>query len=198
MFAFNPGVNDMSGQILGQSVASSAQTRADAQVKMVDDIGSALVGLAGAYGEMEGNKAKGRAFKDAFKVISPSAGIDTKQLEALAGTGLKNDMDWYNARETIVPLLPSMINAQLGQQRNLTTQAGQQIQAGMPGQRARLNTQSTIAGGGGTVPLQDDPAGYAPFAPPGTGATQAASAWYNQSRVPTSMSGGAMKPFWKQ
>ena len=147
MFAFNPGVNDTSGQILGQGVVSSAQTKADAQVKMVDDIGGALVSLAGAYGEMEGNKAKGRAFKDAFKVISPSAGIDMKQLEALTGTGLKNDMDWYNARETIVPLLPSMINAQLGLQKNTTTQAGQQIQAGMPAQRAGIDNATDVAGG---------------------------------------------------
>ena len=49
MFAFNPGNEDQSGRILGQSVASSAQTRADAQVKMVDDIGNSLVGLANAY-----------------------------------------------------------------------------------------------------------------------------------------------------
>ena len=49
MFAFNPGVNDTSGQILGQGVVSSAQTKADAQVKMVDDIGNSLVGLANAY-----------------------------------------------------------------------------------------------------------------------------------------------------
>jgi hypothetical protein len=147
MFAFNPGVNDMSGQILGQGVVSSAQTKADAQVKMVDDIGSALVGLAGAYGEMEGNKAKGRAFKDAFKVIAPSAGIDMKQLEALTGGSLKNDMDWYNARETMVPMLPSLINAQLGSQRNMTSQAGQQIQAGMPAQRAGIDNATDVAGG---------------------------------------------------
>lgn len=49
MFAFNPGVNDTSGQILGQGMVSSAQTRADAGVKMVDDIGNSLVGLANAY-----------------------------------------------------------------------------------------------------------------------------------------------------
>jgi hypothetical protein len=49
MFAFNPGVNDTSGQILGQGMVSSAQTKADAQVKMVDDIGNSLVGLANAY-----------------------------------------------------------------------------------------------------------------------------------------------------
>ena len=147
MFGFNPGVNDMSGQILGQGVVSSAQTKADAQVKMVDDIGSALVGLAGAYGEMEGNKAKGRAFKDAFKVIAPSAGIDMKQLEALTGGSLKNDMDWYNARETMVPMLPSLINAQLGSQRNMTSQAGQQIQAGMPAKRAGIDNATDVAGG---------------------------------------------------
>ena len=137
----------MSGQILGQGVVSSAQTKADAQVKMVDDIGSALVGLAGAYGEMEGNKAKGRAFKDAFNVIAPSAGIDMKQLEALTGGSLKNDMDWYNARETMVPMLPSLINAQLGSQRNMTSQAGQQIQAGMPAKRAGIDNATDVAGG---------------------------------------------------
>jgi hypothetical protein len=49
MFQFNPGVNDTSGQILGQGMVSSAQTKADAQVKMVDDIGNSLVGLANAY-----------------------------------------------------------------------------------------------------------------------------------------------------
>jgi hypothetical protein len=57
MFAFNPGVNDTSGQILGQGMVSSAQTRADAGVKMVDDIGGALVSLAGAYGQARDKKA---------------------------------------------------------------------------------------------------------------------------------------------
>ena len=117
----------MSGQILGQGVVGSAQTRADAGVKMVDDIGGALVSLAGAYGEMEGNKAKGRAFKDAFKVIAPSAGIDMKQLEALTGGSLKNDMDWYNARETMAPILPSLINARLVQGNMGIKQQGQQL-----------------------------------------------------------------------
>jgi hypothetical protein len=108
---------------------------------------------------MEGNKAKGRAFKDAFKVISPSAGIDMKQLEALTGTGLKNDMDWYNARETIAPLLPSMINAQLGQQRIGVQQAGQQLDRDRPFIDASLkNLGNTAAGnvphGGGMAPVE--------------------------------------------
>ena len=127
MFAYNPQTQDMSGQIIGQGMVGAAQTTAGAQMQMADDIGSALVGLAGAYGEMEGNKAKGRAFKDAFKVIAPSAGIDMKQLEALTGGSLKNDMDWYNARETMAPLLPSLINARLVTGKIGVQQQGQQL-----------------------------------------------------------------------
>jgi len=56
MFAYNPTVNDTSGQILGQGVVSSAQTRADAGVKMVDDIGGALVSLANVYGKKRDKK----------------------------------------------------------------------------------------------------------------------------------------------
>ena len=57
MFAYNPTVNDTSGQILGQGQVNAAQTTAGAQVRMVDDIGSALVGLAGAYGQARDKKA---------------------------------------------------------------------------------------------------------------------------------------------
>jgi hypothetical protein len=159
---------------------------------------SAMGSIAGSYMEAEERKAKGRAFKNTFNVLAPALNMTTDKLAQVVGTeSLKNDNDWYQASEAFMPILPSLINLQLGQDRLGVQQAGQQIQAGMPAQRARVDTLSTVAGGGGTVPLQDDPAGYAPSAPPGTGATQAASAWYNQSRVPTSMSGGAMKPFWK-
>ena len=145
MFAYNPTVNDTSGQIIGQGMVGAAQTTAGAQMQMADDIGSALVGLAGAYGEMEGNKAKGRAFKDAFKVIAPSAGIDMKQLEALTGGSLKNDMDWYNARETMAPLLPSLINARLVQGNMGIKQQGQQIQQNAPFTNAGIKSATTRA-----------------------------------------------------
>jgi hypothetical protein len=49
MFAYNPTVNDRSGEFLGAGKVASAQTMADAKVKLVDDIGGALVGLAGMY-----------------------------------------------------------------------------------------------------------------------------------------------------
>jgi hypothetical protein len=56
MFAFNPGVNDMSGQILGQAVVGAARTNADANVKLTQDIGNALVSIAGAYGKYQQGK----------------------------------------------------------------------------------------------------------------------------------------------
>jgi hypothetical protein len=51
MFAFNPGNEDMSGRILGQAAVGAAETTANAQMKLADDIGSSLVSLAGAFGD---------------------------------------------------------------------------------------------------------------------------------------------------
>ena len=164
MFAYNPTVNDTSGQILGQGMVGAANTKANAQVKMVDDIGSALVGLAGAYGEMEGNKAKGRAFKDAFKVIAPSAGIDMKQLEALTGGSLKNDMDWYNARETMAPILPSLINAQLVKGNMGIKRDQQALTAALPDIRAGADAEADVAAGKAPYRPANRPRGVIPGA----------------------------------
>ena len=117
MFSYSPTTQDRSGEIMAMGQVGAAQTGAQTMSQLGSDIGGALASIGNMYGEIEGNKAKGRAFKDVFKVIAPSAGIDLKQLETLTGGSLKNDMDWYNARETMAPLLPSLINAQLTQDR---------------------------------------------------------------------------------
>ena len=94
MFAFDPGNEDMSGRILGQGVVGSAQTRADAQVKLVDDIGGALVSLANVYG-------KKRDKKDML------AGMD-KSVDAMSDMGAVTS-DFYqkymNAPENVRPFL---------------------------------------------------------------------------------------------
>jgi hypothetical protein len=51
MFGYAPTVNDESGAIRGQGIVNAAQMNAQAKVKLVDDIGSALVSVAGAFGE---------------------------------------------------------------------------------------------------------------------------------------------------
>lgn len=155
MFNYGPTVSDNSGQILAQGQIGAASTKADTMKGLGKDIGGALASIGGMYGEIEGNKAKGRAFKDVFKVIAPSAGIDMKQLEALTGGSLKNDMDWYRASETFAPLLPSLINAQLGSQRLGVQQTGQQIQQNAPMARAAATAAGNAAAGQATVPPQN-------------------------------------------
>jgi len=127
MFAYNPTENDQSGRIIAQGMMGAAQTNAQSMGQMGQDIGGALAGIGQMYGEIEGRKAKGRAFKDVFKVVSPSMGISMDQLEAVSGGKLKNDMDWYNVSETISPLMPSMINAQLVGNKLGVQQQGQQL-----------------------------------------------------------------------
>jgi hypothetical protein len=49
MFGYAPTTRDESGMIRGQGITNSAQIMGEAKVGLVNDIGSALVGLAGMY-----------------------------------------------------------------------------------------------------------------------------------------------------
>lgn len=113
MFSYNPTVNDQSGQIIAQGAMGAAQTNAQMMSQLGENIGGALAGIGQMYGEIEGQKAKGRAFKDVFKIVSPSLGISMEQLEAVSGGKLKNDRDWFQASEMLMPMMPSLINAQM-------------------------------------------------------------------------------------
>jgi hypothetical protein len=156
MFSYAPQESDQSGRIIAQGMMGAAQTNAQTMGQMGQDIGGALAGIGQMYGEIEGRKAKGRAFKDVFKVVSPSMGISMEQLEAVSGGKLKNDMDWYNVSETISPLMPSMINAQL-----VGNKLG--VQQQQPFVNAGLKNAANIAGGNATY---TPPAGMAPVEPP--------------------------------
>lgn len=81
MFAFNPGVNDESGQILGQAALGAAQTTTNAQQQMVNDIGGAIMGLAGSYAESKALDAKGAAYGDFMKRHGEQLGFDPGYLE---------------------------------------------------------------------------------------------------------------------
>jgi hypothetical protein len=142
MFAFNPGNEDQSGRILGGAYANAAQTTADANVKLVDDIGSSLVSLAAAYGNKKGTEAKGKNFKKFMGMAGDTFGMDS----AMFG-----DMEDYDAGmmlENFAPMMPAMANAQLGQQRMGVQQAGQMMNS--PGARATLANQQDVASEGGS------------------------------------------------
>jgi len=154
MIQFNPQVQDRRGDYMLQAAQASAQMMG----QMGSDIGGALSAIGGMYGEIEGNKAKGRAFKDVFKVVAPTVGMSLEQLEGVAGGKIKSDMDWYNVSQTMGPMMPALINMQLGQQRmgvqrdqQALTAQQQQITAGMPAARAQTAAQAAVAGGQGTI-----------------------------------------------
>jgi hypothetical protein len=155
MFAYNP-TPDRSGEILGAGQMQAAQTNAQMMGQLGQDIGGALAGIGEMYGEIEGNKAKGRAFRDMFKVVGPTIGMSLEQLEGVAGGKIKSDMDWNNVRETMTPFLPALINLQLGQDR-----LG--VQRNQPFVNTGLKNAANIAGGNATY---TPPADMAPVEPP--------------------------------
>jgi hypothetical protein len=162
MFAYQP-TPDRSGEILGAGQMQAAQTNAQMMGQLGQDIGGALAGIGEMYGEIEGNKAKGRAFKDVFKVVGPTMGMSLEQLEGVAGGKIKSDMDWYNVRETMSPFLPALINLQLGQDR-----LG--VQRNQPFINTALDDMANTASGNRTVtpgsPMPagaDDPANTVPL-----------------------------------
>lgn len=111
MFAYNPTVDDMSGQILGQGAVNAANTRAQAQVQMVDSIGNSIVSLAAAYGAKKGTEAKGKNFKKFMGMAGDTFGMDSAMFA---------DMDDYDAGmmlDNFGSWMPAMANAQLGQNR---------------------------------------------------------------------------------
>ena len=126
----------MSGQILGQGVVNAANTTAQANVKLVDDIGSSLVSLAAAYGAKKGTEAKGKNFKKFMGMAGDTFGMDS----AMFG-----DMEDYDAGmmlENFAPMMPAMANAQLGQRRNQTSLQGQLVQQRMPELRAQTDANN--------------------------------------------------------
>jgi hypothetical protein len=91
MFQFNPGVNDMSGQILGQGVVNAANTTAQANVKLVDDIGSAYAGASGKKKEQKDLFEGAYGFLQQKNLLSPSASA------AIDGFAQKKDYAAANA-----------------------------------------------------------------------------------------------------
>jgi hypothetical protein len=150
MFAYNPTVNDRSGEIIGAGMMGAAETNANTMNQLGQNIGGALASIGNIYGELEGMKAKGRAFKKTMEVVGPSFGMTTDKLAAIAGTDLKNDMDWARFGETMMPMMPSLINATLAQGRMGIQQDQQALTAVMPRARAAADAQAKVAAGGGT------------------------------------------------
>ena len=141
MFAYNPTVDDTSGQILGQGMVGAAQTTAGAQMQLADTIGNSLVSLAAAYGAKKGTEAKGKNFKKFMGMAGDTFGMDSSMFADMedydAGMMLENFGSW----------MPSMANAQLGRGRMGVQQNQQALTAAMPGLRNQADAADRAARG---------------------------------------------------
>ena len=147
MFGFNPGNEDRSGEIIGQGVVNSANTTANAQMKLADDIGGSLVSLAGAFGDAGELASQGDSAYEALGAIG-------EMYPGMKSTyGALGKMDPRTRRMASMSILDNLgAVSQLGiaGMRNTTTQQGQLIQQRMPAQRAQLNAAAQVAAGSGT------------------------------------------------
>ena len=140
MFQFNPGVNDTSGQILGQGVVNAANTTAQANVELVDDIGGSLVGLAGS---LAGNYLKKKEMESSVKagdqminMFGDQLGITTDKLKGFGYNEMSLE-DKYAMHQNIWPNLGQLGNLRMANQR-----VG--IQQAAPYAAAALKTDQTL------------------------------------------------------
>ncbi len=90
------------------------QNRQEFMQGQMNNVFGALNDLAGQYAQKEGMKRAGKAYKQTLPMFASALGMGDDQLKQFTGM---DDLDLYYAMESIRPALPSMINAQLGQQR---------------------------------------------------------------------------------
>lgn len=194
MFSYAPTERDRSGELLAAGMIGAADTQANAMAGLGQNIGGALQSIGGAIGGVMEKNAMGDT---AYEALGAIGQMYPGMKSAFTALGKMDPRTRRLASMSILDNLGAISQLGIAGMNNQTRQNQQALTAALPDLRNRAQTDATIAGGGGTVPL-DDPSGSAPAAQPGTGALQAASAWYNQSAVPTSMSRGSMQPFWKR
>jgi hypothetical protein len=153
MFAFNPGVNDMSGQILGDAAVGAANTNAQANVKLANDIGSSLVSVAGsiASGYMK-KKEMESAVKSGDQMLNmfgDQLGITEDQLKQFDYDGMSLD-DKYAFHQNLWGNLGAFSNMRMAS-RNAGIRENAQA-ANSPQVRALVgNQQDVINEGGGSI-----------------------------------------------
>ena len=144
MFAFNPGVNDTSGQILGQGVVNAANTTAQANVKLVDDIGGSLMGLAGAYADKSAMKAKAQSYAKIGDILGDTMFSENPNaMNALSE--LKKSKNPYEAvmgYEALFNMAGPMSNAMMAGRRVGIQQQGQLVQQRLPELRAQTDANN--------------------------------------------------------
>jgi len=144
---FNPGVNDISGQILGQGVAGAAKTRADMMSQMGQDIGGAIEDIGGALtNSLEFNNMGDSAFEGIKAISEMYPGM--KKI----ATSLENlpDRERRMASLFTAQNFGALSQFAVAGMRDSTMQAGQQLDRDRPFIDASLENLGNTAAGRST------------------------------------------------
>ena len=107
MFAYNPTVNDRSGEILGAGQMRAADTQAQMYNQLGQDIGGALSAIGGIYGQSsKDNKTQKRNFEGMYNFLS-SKNMLSPELDATL-QGFAQKKDFASANAYIAPYLAEL------------------------------------------------------------------------------------------
>jgi hypothetical protein len=107
MFAYNPTVNDRSGEILASGQMQAANTQAQMYNQLGDNIGGALASLGGMFGEsIKENKNQKRTFEGMYNFLS-SRNMLSPELDATV-QGFVKKKDFASANAYIAPYLAEL------------------------------------------------------------------------------------------
>jgi hypothetical protein len=167
MFAYNPTVNDRSGEILGAGQMQAAATNAQAMSQMGQDIGGALKSIGGTIGDVSEKRAQGESAFLALQQMAemyPSMKKMVSGLEQLdEGTrGMAASQVLGNFGALSQFAVAGMNNSTRRDQQALTARQ-QDITINMPNMRNLANNQADDAAGRTTY---SPPAGLPSAVPP--------------------------------
>jgi hypothetical protein len=195
MFAYNPSVNDNSGQILAAGQVGAAQANAQMMGQVGENIGGALQAIGGMYGEAKEKRADGES---AFGALQQMAQMYPSMNKMVKGLEQLDPRTRGMAASQVLGNFGALSQFAVANMYNQTRQNSPFASAGLKG-------ATLVAGGEGTVPLPVEPplpvmdnSTLPPSQPsqPSPDAMSAANAWYNQSKsgmIPS----GAMRPFYR-
>jgi len=148
MFAYNPSVNDNSGQILAAGQVGAAQANAQMMGQVGQDIGGALASIGGMLGSAKQENAQADSAFDAINAIGQMYPGMKKISSALEG------MDPRTRRLASMSILDNLgAISQLGiaGMNNQTRTAQQGLAARMPDLRKQADAQAQVAAGQGRI-----------------------------------------------
>lgn len=95
MFAYNPGTQDRSGEIMAAGQMAAAQTQAQMMSNLGDDIGGAIASIANTYAASKAADAQVKGYDEVFKMFAPQLGVKGEDIERFLKMGTRERMAGY-------------------------------------------------------------------------------------------------------